>query len=109
MLDARRFVFHFDVWKRVRAAFIANEHRIALRKIPRVRRGLLDFYEAAITVLSASGGNAFRDNRAARVLADVRHLRAGVGLLIIVHDGNGIKFADGIVAEQNAAWIFPSD
>ncbi len=37
------------------------------------------------------------------------HLRAGVGLLAVVDDGDGIKFALGIVAEQNAARIFPGD
>ena len=37
------------------------------------------------------------------------HLGAGVGLLIVVGQRHGIKFAHGIVALQNAARIFPGD
>ncbi len=105
----RRRVLHFDVGKRVRAALVADQQRVALREIARVGRALLDFHQAAIAVLAVAGGDAFRDDRAARVLADVDHLRAGVGLLIIVRHGDRIKFADGIVALQNAARIFPGD
>jgi len=42
VLDPRRRVFHFDVRKRMRAAFVAQQERIALRKIPGVGRILLD-------------------------------------------------------------------
>jgi hypothetical protein len=37
------------------------------------------------------------------------HLGAGVGLLAVVGDGDGIEFALGIVAFQNAGRVFPGD
>ncbi len=43
------------------------------------------------------------------LLAQMDHLRAGIGLLVIVGDGDGIEFADRVVAAQNAARIFPGD
>ena len=55
------------------------------------------------------GGDTLGNDRAFGVLADVDHLRAGVGLLIIVGQRNGIKLTDGIVALQDAARIFPGD
>ena len=43
------------------------------------------------------------------VLADVDHLGAGVGLLEMIRQRNGVKLADAVVALQNAAGIFPGD
>src|SRR5207247_9573292 len=63
----------------------------------------------AIAVLAVASVDAFGDNGAAGVFADVDHFGAGVGLLIIVGHRDRIKFADRIIAEQNAAWIFPGD
>ena len=37
------------------------------------------------------------------------HLGAGVGLLVMVGDGDGIEFADRVVAAQDTARIFPGD
>ena len=37
------------------------------------------------------------------------HLGAGIGLLRVVGDGDGIEFADGIVALQDAGRILPGD
>ena len=54
-------------------------------------------------------GNTFRDNRALGVLADMDHLGAGVGLLIVVGQRHRVKLADRVVALQNAARIFPGD
>src|SRR6185437_6028955 len=56
-----------------------------------------------------AGGNALRYDSAARVLADVNHLRAGVCLLIIIGERDGIELADGIFTLQDAAGIFPGD
>jgi len=84
----------------VRAALVADEQRVALGKIARVHGALLNLDQAAVAVLSVPGGNALRNNRAVRVFADVDHLGAGVGLLIIVRHGDGIKFAGRVVALQ---------
>ena len=82
----------------MRAAFIAQEQRIALRIIPRVGRAFAGLHQAAIGVLAVAGGDAFRDDRALGVLADMDHLGAGVGLLLIVGQGHRIKLADRIIA-----------
>ena len=47
--------------------------------------------------------------RLVRVLAEMDHLGAGIGLLVIVGDGDRIEFADGILAAQDAGRIFPGD
>ena len=83
----------------MRAALGTDEHGIALREITRVFSGLLDLDQATIAVLAASGRNALGHNRAPGVFADVDHFCAGVGLLHIVDDGDGIKFTLGIIAQ----------
>src|SRR5580704_11401332 len=65
--------------------------------------------EAAIGVLRLPRTDAFRDDPRARVLAQMDHLGAGVGLLIVIRDGDRIELADRVIAAQNAAWIFPGD
>jgi hypothetical protein len=109
VFDGRGGVADFDVGERVRAAFVAQKQRIALRIVTGVFGGLHDFDEAAIAVLTFAGADAFGDDRAAGVLADVDHLRAGVGLLHVVGQRDGIEFADAVVALQDDAGIFPGD
>ena len=43
------------------------------------------------------------------VLADVDHLGAGVGLLVVIGERHRVEFADRVVADQQAARIFPGD
>ena len=43
------------------------------------------------------------------VLADVDHLGAGVGLLVMIGERHRVEFADRVVADQQAARIFPGD
>ena len=56
-----------------------------------------------------AGRDALRDDRAARVLADVDHLRAGVGLLPVVGRRHRVELADRVVALQDAARVLPGD
>src|ERR1700690_4417139 len=65
--------------------------------------------QATISVGAAAGGNALGDDRGARVLADVDHLGAGVGLLHIAGHGDRIELAHRVVAAQDATGIFPGD
>ncbi len=103
VLDARRRVLHFQVGERVRAALVAQQHRVALRIVARTRCALQNLHRAAIGVLPVAGRNALRNNRAARVLSDVDHLGARVRLLIVVRQRHRIKFAHRVVAQQQAA------
>src|SRR3954471_13922841 len=91
------------------AAILADQKRIALGKIARIVGLAIDADQAAIGVLGPAGADPLGDDAAAGVLAQVNHLGAGIGLLEIVGDGDGIEFADAIVAAQNAAGIFPDD
>ncbi len=109
VFDSRTGVANFDVGESVRAAFVTQEQRIALAVIAGVLGALHDFDEAAIAVLAFASADSFGDDRAAGVLADVDHFGAGVGLLHVVGQRDGIEFADAVVANQEHARIFPSD
>ena len=68
-----------------------------------------NFHEAAIGILRLTCADALRDDRRFRVLADMDHLCAGIGLLEMIGDGNGIKFTNRVIALQNATRVFPCD
>ncbi len=109
VLDRRRAVADLDVRERVRAALIADEHRVALRVIPCAGRARQHLHLAAIAVVAVTSGDAFGDDRRLRVPAHVDHLRAGVGLLAVVDDGDGVELAGRVVALQDDARILPRD
>src|SRR5437016_4841587 len=100
---------HFDVGKGMRTALVADQQRVALRVIPRAGGALHNFHQPSIRVLSVAGGDTLRDRRAAGVLANVDHLRARIGLLIIVGQRDRVELSYRVVALQNAAWILPGD
>src|SRR3546814_14036406 len=54
-----------------------------------------------------TGGDALGDDRRLRVAAEMNHLGAGVGLLMMMGEGDRIEFADRVIAAQDAARIFP--
>src|SRR3546814_9125660 len=65
-------------------------------------------YEMRISDWSSDVCSSDLDARA-RVLAEVDHLGAGVGLLIVVGDGDGVELAHRVVALQDAARVLPGD
>src|SRR5688500_7627503 len=93
----------------MRAALVADEQRIALRVVPRVLRVLADPDLTAVGVLPMPCGDPLRHDRAAGVLAEMNHLRAGVGLLPVVRRGNGVELADRAVSLKDAARILPGN
>lgn len=74
---------------------------------PRIRGFGHYFDHASVAVVAVAGGNRFRDDRAARVLAHVDHFRAGVGLLPFIAYGHRVEFAHRFVAHEQATWILP--
>ena len=56
-----------------------------------------------------AGRDTFTNDGAAGVFAQVNHLGARVGLLVVVGHGDGIELADRVVAHQHTAWVFPCD
>src|ERR1700674_362995 len=105
----RGWIAHFYVRHRMRAALVTDEERVATGKVPRVIGAGHDADEAAISVLRLAGGDALGDDRAAGVLADVDHLRAGVGLLMVVDKRHRVELSDRIVALQDAARVLPGN
>ena len=80
-------------WVKLRAPFGAAAH--------------LD--QPAIGVLPVPGRYPLRDYRARRIAPEMDHLGPGIGLLVVVGDGDGIERADRIVALQHAARVLPRD
>src|SRR6185369_10346238 len=81
----------FQVRKCVRPALIAEEKRIALRIISRAAGALHHLHEPAVGILPVSRRNTFGDNRAPGVFPHVDHLRPGVGLLVVIGEGDRIE------------------
>src|ERR1019366_6235471 len=82
---------------------------IALRVVTRAGGGFENLDAAAISVFSVSGRDTLADDGGSGVLADVDHLGAGVGLLPVIGQGDGVELADGVIADQQAARILPGD
>src|SRR5690242_17371448 len=91
------------------AAAVADKQRIALGEVAGFVGFRADLDETAIAVLSLPGGDTFGDDAAAGVAADVVHLGAGVGDLLIAGHRNRIEFACGVIALQDDAGVFPGD
>src|SRR5690606_10335881 len=62
-----------------------------------------------IGVLAEPRCDALGDDAAARVLAEMDHLGAGVDLLVAVRHGDRVELALAVVTAQDAARIFPGD
>ena len=98
-----------DVGERMGGALGSHEHAVALGVVAGACSGLADAHFATVGVARVVGADAFRNDRALGVLANVDHLRAGVGLHVAVCEGDAVEFAHRIVALQNAARVLPRD
>ena len=94
MFDAGGLVAAVDVRDRVGAAAVADEQAVALGVIAGAGGARQDANEAAIGALGLAGGDALGHDGGAGVAADMDHLGAGVGLLVVVGDGHRIELAD---------------
>src|SRR5262249_10326348 len=102
-------VLRLDIGHGMGAAFVADEERIAVGEIARALRPAVGHDEAAIGVVGAPRGDALGDDPAGRVLAEMKHLGAGIDLLVAVGDRDRIDLPARVVAAKNAARIFPGD
>ena len=68
-----------------------------------------DFHQSPVGVLTMPGRDALGHDGAAGVLADVDHLGAGVGLLVVVDGRHRVELPDRAVTAQHAAGVFPGD
>src|SRR6185295_3116664 len=99
----------FDIRHGVGAAVGPDQQRVALGIVARVLGLAIDADQTAIGVLRLARRDALGNDPRTRVGAQMDHLGAGIGLLIVVGDGDGIKFAYRVVTAQDAGWIFPGD
>src|ERR1700733_4778913 len=93
----------------MRAAFVADQKRVASGEVARAGRFTMRRDKTAIGVLRNAGRDALGDDPARRILAEVNHLGAGIDLLVAVRNRDRIELAARIVATQDAARIFPGD
>ena len=107
MLDAARVVLDLDVGHGMRAAFVTNEQTITLRVIAAVLGLGVHADQPTIGVLGMARADPLGHDARAGILAQMNHLGAGIGLLIVVGDGDGIEFALAVIAAQDAGRVFP--
>ena len=111
-LRGRRLVLHSgarvadgDVRVGVRGARVADQHGVALGEVSSSRGGGQNGDGAAVDVAGPPRADALGDDARARVLANVDHLGARVGLLAPVGERDGVELADGVVAFDRF-WFF---
>ena len=88
-------------------ALVPHQQRIALREIPCIFCPAVDLYQASVTVLRFSSGDAFGDDGAFGVFTQMDHFGPRICLLKIVGHRDGIKLSYRIVSFQYARRIFP--
>ena len=98
-----------DIRKGMGRAFGTDEHIVAFGVVSRADGTFVDVHEAAVSVGTFVCANPFADNGAFRVLAEVDHFGSRIGLHFSVREGDGVKFAAGIVPLQNATRVFPGN
>ena len=91
----------------MRAAFVADQQAVALRVIAAVLGLGMHRDKPAIGVLRLACADTFRHYPRFGVLAQMHHFRAGIGLLHVVGDRDGIKLALAVVTAQDAGRVFP--
>src|SRR5206468_10038450 len=109
MFHAGGRVTYLDVREGVGTGLVPNQERVALRVVARTGGTLHDLHLTSIGVLAVAGRDALGDDGAARVLADVDHFGPGVGLLVVVGEGNRVELAHRVLTLQDAARILPGD
>src|SRR4029453_8523004 len=93
----------------MRAAALADQQRVALGVVTRALGAAFDLDQPAVRVLTAPGADALADDLRLRALADMDHLRAGIGLLAMVGERHRMELAHRVAAEQDAARVLPGD
>ena len=93
----------------MRTGVAAEEQRVALGVVPGALGRAQHLHEPPVGVLPVTGGDRLGDDGAAGVLADVDHLGAGVGLLMVGGEGDGVELADRVVALEDDAGVLPGD
>ena len=107
MLQLGRAVAGLDIGHGVRAAVAADQQAVALGEVAHPGRLGMHRDQAPIGRVRLARRDRLGDDPALRILAQMDHLGAGVGLLMSVGDGDRIEFARAFLAAQDAGRIFP--
>mmetsp|Transcript_18145 Transcript_18145/g.28203 ORF Transcript_18145/g.28203 Transcript_18145/m.28203 type:complete len:867 (-) Transcript_18145:2198-4798(-) len=107
MLHPAAVILDLDIGHRVRPAFVTNQERVALRIVPRFLGLGMHRHQSAISVLRLARADPLGHDARFGALAQMDHLGAGVGLLHVVGDGNGVELALAVIAPQNTGRVFP--
>src|SRR5438093_11492153 len=94
VLHPSRRVLHLDVRKRVRAALVPDQERIALRVVPGSTGTFENLHHPPVSVLAVTGGDALGDDCAPCVLPDGYHLSSLILLLVVIVDVLRVKLSD---------------
>ena len=84
MLHRSRRIRDDHIGEGMRPALIAEQQAVALTIVTRIDGVRTHLHESAVRILAMTGGDSFRYNTRARVLSDMNHLRARIGLLVVV-------------------------
>ena len=109
MLHPGGVVLHLDVGEGVGARGVADQHGVTLGVIAGSLGLGTHLHQPPVAVAGLGSRDALGDNGALRILADVDHLGAGVGLLHVVGQRHGIELAHGVVTHQHTAGVLPGD
>ena len=93
MFHNGRIVVDIHVREGMCTAVRTQEKRVTARVVAGILCICRRTDQSAVRVLAVSGRDAFRDDGALGVLADVNHLRTCVSLLIVVRHGDRIELS----------------
>src|SRR3546814_15181003 len=102
VLDGGAGVLHLDVGEGVRAAFLADEQRVALGVVARAGGGSRHLDQAAVGCLAAAGADALADDLALGALAYVESRATADGLLAVVGERDHVRPAVQVRAHRAA-------
>ena len=68
--------------------FLTNQHGITLGVVACILSSWCDSHQATVGILPLHGGDPFGNDLAARILANMNHLGAGIGLLVVTGQRN---------------------
>ncbi len=86
---------------------VAQQQTVALGVIAGIGSFRSNFYQPTVTVLAFTGRYTFGNNNAAGVFAQMNHFGSRIGLLMIVGNGNRVKFSHRIIPRQNTGRVLP--
>ena len=109
VLDDGRGVLYVHVGEGVGAAAVAQQEGVAGTIVAGAVGLGTDADEATVGVLAAARTDTLADDGAAGVAAEVYHLGARVGLLVVVGEGHAVELGLATLAGEDTTGVLPRD